>query len=295
MRMASGRARLHDLEAVEQFWDHALRRLESYIAATAPVLSSFSSPQQRSASTMQKIVSREEWLAARKEFLAKEKTFTRLRDRLSAERRDLPWVKLDKPYHFVAADGERTLGDLFEGKSQLIIYHFMFGPTWEQGCPSCSFWADGFDGIIVHLNNRDVAMAAVSCAPIERLQSFRKRMGWTFTWVSSLDGDFNQDFRVSFTAQQLAEGTFDYNYGLNNYGEEAPGISVFRRDVEDHIYHTYSCYGRGLDMLNPAYHYLDLVPKGRDEGEFDYTMAWVRHHDRYGMQGHDPRRNSGTL
>jgi predicted dithiol-disulfide oxidoreductase (DUF899 family) len=295
MRMASGRARLHDLEAVEQFWDHALRRLESYIAATAPVLSSFSSPQQRSASTMQKIVSREEWLAARKEFLAKEKTFTRLRDRLSAERRDLPWVKLDKPYHFVAADGERTLGDLFEGKSQLIIHHFMFGPTWEQGCPSCSFWADGFDGIIVHLNNRDVAMAAVSCAPIERLQSFRKRMGWTFTWVSSLDGDFNQDFRVSFTAQQLAEGTFDYNYGLNNYGEEAPGISVFRRDVEDHIYHTYSCYGRGLDMLNPAYHYLDLVPKGRDEGEFDYTMAWVRHHDRYGMQGHDPRRNSGTL
>ena len=162
MTMSSGRARLHDLEAAEQFWDHALRRLESYIAATAPVLSGFSSPQQRSASTMHKVVSREEWLAARKAFLAKEKEFTRLRDQLSAERRDLPWVKLDKQYRFVAPDGERTLGDLFEGKSQLIIYHFMFGPTWEQGCPSCSFWADGFDGIIVHLNNRDVAMAAVA-------------------------------------------------------------------------------------------------------------------------------------
>jgi predicted dithiol-disulfide oxidoreductase (DUF899 family) len=240
---------------------------------------------------MQKIVSREEWLAARKELLAKEKAFTRLRDQLSAERRNLPCVKLDKQYRFVAPDGERTLGDLFEGKSQLIIYHFMFGPTWEQGCPSCSFWADGFDRIIIHLNNRDVAMAAVARAPIELLQSFRARMGWTFTWVSSLESDFNQDFRVSFTPQQLAEGAFEYNYGLNNYGEEAPGISVFRQDAQGQIYHTYSCYGRGLDMLNPAYHYLDLVPKGRDEGEFDYTMAWVRHYDRYGMQVGAPRRS----
>ena len=226
------------------------------------------------------IVSHEEWLAARKRHLSKEKEFTRLRDELSRERRELPWVRVEKNYVFDTLGGKQTLSDLFEGRSQLVVYHFMFGPDWSDGCKSCSFWADNFNGIVVHLKHRDVTLLAVSRAPLENLESFRKRMGWGFKWVSSFGNDFNRDFHVSFTPQEM-QGEVYYNYGMQKFpSEEAPGISVFCRNPEGEVFHTYSCYARGLDMLNGAYHYLDLVPKGRDEG--GRIMAWLRHHDRYG-------------
>ena len=209
-----------------------------------------------------KIVSPEEWLVARKELLRKEKEFTRLRDQLSAERRELPWVKVEKQYIFEGPDGKESLADLFNGRGQLIVYHFMFGPGWEEGCKSCSFLSDHFDGMTVHLNARDVSMSVVSRAPFNELQAFEKRMGWHFKWVSS--------------------GKVYYNYGLQEFpSEEAPGISVFYKDEAGNIYHTYSSYERGLDMLMGTYNYLDLVPKGRDEDDLTFTMAWVRHHDRY--------------
>jgi predicted dithiol-disulfide oxidoreductase (DUF899 family) len=228
------------------------------------------------------VVSRAEWLAARKAHLAREKEFTRLRDRLSAERRALPWVRIDKTYIFDGPHGKVTLAELFDGRPQLIVYHFMFGPGWEEGCPSCSFLADHIDGAAVHLAQRDVSLLAVSRAPLARLEAFRQRMGWRFTWVSSHGSDFNFDFHVSFTRAEMATGAVDYNFERREFpSEEAPGISVFYKDEHGQIFHTYSAYARGLDLLVGAYNYLDLAPKGRHEDALPFTMAWVRHHDRY--------------
>ena len=228
------------------------------------------------------IVSPEEWLAARKELLKKEKQFTRLRDQLSAERRELPWVKVEKPYVFDGSDGKETLADLFNGRSQLIVYHFMFGPGWEEGCRSCSFVADHFDGTTAHLNARDVSMAVVSRAPLNELQAFKNRMGWRFKWVSSYGNDFNYDYHVSFTKDEMSKGKVYYNFELEEFpSEEAPGISVFYKNENSDVFHTNSIYSRGLDILMGTYNYLDLVPKGRDEDALAFTMAWVRHHDRY--------------
>jgi len=231
---------------------------------------------------MRKVVSREEWLAARRELLAAEKELTRARDELSRRRRELPWVKVEKRYEFQSPNGKESLADLFDGRSQLLLYHFMFGPDWNEGCPSCSFWADNYDGTVVHLNHRDVSFVVVSRAPLEKLEAYRRRMGWSFKWVSSFGGDFNYDFRVSFTPEEMKRGEMDYNYRQMKFpSEEAPGISVFFRDGDGAVFHTYSCYSRGLDMLNGAYHHLDLVPKGRDEEGLPYSMAWLRRHDRY--------------
>ena len=231
-----------------------------------------------------KVVSPNEWLATRKELLRKEKEFTLLRDELSRQRRELPWERVDKQYVFDGPRGKQTLADLFDGRSQLIVYHFMFGPGWQEGCKSCSFEADHFNSIIVHLNARDVSMAAVSRAPLEELQSFQKRMGWSFNWVSSYGNDFNSDYRVSFTKDEMAKGKVYYNYDMQEFpSDEGPGASVFFKDgTTGEIFHSYSTYGRGLDILVGAYNFLDLVPKGRDEDGLPYTMAWVRHHDRYG-------------
>jgi predicted dithiol-disulfide oxidoreductase (DUF899 family) len=227
------------------------------------------------------VVSTEEWVAARKRLLAKEKEFTRLRDQLSRERRELPWEKIDKQYVFDAPAGKQTLADLFEGRSQLVVYHFMFGPTWEQACKSCSFWADNFNGIVVHLKHRDVTMIAVSRAPLEKIEAYRKRMDWGFKWVSSYSNEFNRDFHVSFTPEEM-KGPVDYNYTQQKFpSDEAAGISVFYKDEKSGVFHTYSCYSRGLDMLNGAYHYLDIVPKGRDEDGLPHTAAWLKRHDEY--------------
>jgi len=229
------------------------------------------------------IVSREEWLAARRQHLSEEKEFTRLRDRLSAARRALPWVRVEKDYVFDTPDGKETLAELFDGRSQLLVYHFMFGPGWEQGCPSCSFLSDHIDGANLHLPQRDVTLLAVSRAPLPQIEAFKQRMGWRFRWVSSYGNDFNQDYHVSFTPDEMAQGEVYYNYGMTEFpSEEAPGISAFYKDPDGAVFHTYSAYARGLDMLVGAYNYLDLAPKGRDEAALPWTMAWVRHHDRYG-------------
>ncbi|MGI9425470.1 MAG: DUF899 domain-containing protein [Hyphomicrobiaceae bacterium] len=230
----------------------------------------------------QAVVDQEQWLQARKALLAKEKAFTKARDELTRERQALPWVRITKDYMFDGDDGPKSLAELFDGRSQLIVSHFMFGPDWEEGCPSCSFWADGYDPMIVHLAARDVAFIAVSRAPLAKLQDYRKRMGWSFPWVSSLHNDFNQDFGVSFSKEELASGEVAYNYGRGAFpSEEAPGLSIFYRNDDGEIFHTYSCYARGLDMMNAAYHLLDLVPKGRDEAELPFTMSWLRRHDSY--------------
>ena len=229
-----------------------------------------------------RVVSRDDWLAARRQLLSKEKEFTRRRDDLSAERRELPWVRVDKEYVFDTPDGKATLADLFDGRSQLLVYHFMFGPDWEQGCPSCSFLSDHIDGANWHLPQRDVTLLAVSRAPLAQIEAFRQRMGWRFKWVSSYGNDFNRDFHVSFTKEELAKGKVDYNYDLVEGYDELPGLSVFYKDENGDVFHTYSAYARGLDMLIGAYNYLDLAPKGRDEAALPWTMAWVRHHDRYG-------------
>jgi predicted dithiol-disulfide oxidoreductase (DUF899 family) len=230
-----------------------------------------------------RIVSQADWLVARKRLLSREKEFTRLRDQLSAERRELPWVRVEKEYVFDGPAGKETLADLFEGRSQLMVYHFMFGPGWEQGCPSCSFVSDHIDGANWHLPHRDVTLLAVSRAPLPEIEAFRKRMGWRFKWVSSYGNDFNRDYHVSFTPDEMAKGKVYYNYADTEFSsEEAPGISIFYRDPSGAIFHTYSAYARGLDMLIGAYNYLDLAPKGRDEAALPWTMAWVRHHDRYG-------------
>lgn len=227
------------------------------------------------------LVSSEKWLAARRELLREEKDFTRLRERLAARRRELPWVKLEKPYVFESPAGPVRLAELFGGRSQLIIYHFMFGPGWEEGCKSCSYVSDHLAPAVVHLQARDVAFAAVSRAPLAELAPFKARMGWAFNWVSSYGNDFNRDFAVSFTPEELAQGKVYYNYGLREFpAEEAPGLSVFARAANGEVYHTYSTYSRGLDPLIGTYTLLDLVPKGRDEDP-EATMSWVRYHDRY--------------
>ena len=228
------------------------------------------------------IVSQEDWIAARKELLKKEKELTRLSDQLSAERRKLPWVKVAKNYVFDAPEGKVTLGDLFAGRNQLVIQHFMFGPDWQEGCPSCSFMADHIDGALPHLAARDVTMAAISRAPLAKIEVFKKRMGWRFQWVSSYGGDFNADFHVSFTAKELAQGQVNYNYTMQEFpSAEAPGVSVFYKDAAGDVFHTYSTFGRGVDVLMGAYRILDLAPKGRDEDHLEFPMEWVRYHDRY--------------
>jgi predicted dithiol-disulfide oxidoreductase (DUF899 family) len=231
--------------------------------------------------TDHRIVAHDEWIAARRSFLAKEKEFNRMRDELSRERRELPWEHVKKPYVFESENGKETLAELFGKRSQLIVYHFMYGPDWEIGCKSCSFWADNFNGIIPHLNARDVALVAVSRAPLQKLQAQARRFGWTFKWVSSFGNDFNFDYCVSFPPEALDRGEVSYNYSPQKLGStEMPGISAFFRDG-DQIYHSYSTYARGLDMLNTAYHYLDLTPKGRDEAGLAFPMAWVKHRIAY--------------
>jgi predicted dithiol-disulfide oxidoreductase (DUF899 family) len=229
-----------------------------------------------------KVVTREAWLAARRELLAKEKEFTRLRDELSRQRRELPWERVDKSYVFDGPGEQKTLAQLFDGRHQLVVFHFMFTPSWDEGCKSCSFWADNLDGVVVHLNHRDVSFAAVSRAPQSKLAAYKKRMGWHFPWVSSAGNSFNFDYRVSFPQEDLTKGEITYNYGPQKTSmEDLPGMSVFYRDDGGAIFHTYSCYARGLDMVNGAYHMLDLVPKGRDEDALAYTMEWLRRHDQY--------------
>jgi len=229
-----------------------------------------------------RIVSHDEWIEERKKFLAAEKSFTEARDRLSRMRRELPWERVDKNYLFDGPDGKETLAQLFAGRSQLIVYHFMFDPEWDSGCPSCSFWADNFNGIDVHLAHRDVTFVAISRAPLAKLQAYRKRMGWSFKWLSSFQTDFNHDYYVTFTPQEMAAGTAFYNYMQKTPPvSEMVGISAFYKDENGRIFHTYSTYERGVDMLNGAYHYLDLAPKGRDEAELSFTQAWVRRHDEY--------------
>src|SRR4051812_34148916 len=226
-------------------------------------------------------VSHAEWIEARKQFLAKEKEFTRLRDELSRQRRELPWERVEKNYVFEGPQGKAALADLFQDRSQLVVYHFMLGPGWPEGCPSCSFLADHFNSSVVHLKARDVSFAAISRAPINEIDTFKRRMGWTFPWLSSNQSDFNYDYQVSKTAQEQAGGKVYYNYVQQDFPpDERPGLSVFYKDGND-IFHTYSTYSRGLDILIGAYNFLDLTPKGRDEDGLPHTMAWVRHHDKY--------------
>ncbi len=234
-----------------------------------------------------KVVSREAWLEARKAHLAREKELARQRDELSRQRRELPWVKVEKNYVFDGPDGRETLADLFGGRSQLIVYHFMFGPGWGEGCPYCSFLADHVDGALVHLAQRDVTLVVASRAPLAELEAFKKRMGWRFKWLSSYGSDFNYDYHVSFTKDDMAKGKVYYNYEMQEFGsEELPGTSVFYKDATGGIFHTYSSYARGLDVLLGTYTYLDLVPKGRDETGPNHNLTdWVRHHDRYGDAG----------
>ncbi|HYI94421.1 MAG TPA: thioredoxin family protein [Bryobacteraceae bacterium] len=240
-----------------------------------------------------RIVPVEEWTAARKQLLNKEKVMTRLRDELSRDRRELPWVRVNKLYVFEGPDGKEAFADLFEDRNQLIVYHFMLAPEWEEGCPSCSFVADHLDGILVHLNARDVTLAVVSRAPWPKIEAFRKRMGWRFKWVSSHGTDFNFDHHVSATSEEVAKGKMLYNYEVSDLGvEELPGASVFYRDEEGGIFHTYSTYARGVEMLLGAYNFLDLTPKGRDEDDLAFPMAWLRHHDRYDASYQvDPKAN----
>jgi predicted dithiol-disulfide oxidoreductase (DUF899 family) len=228
-----------------------------------------------------KVVAHDEWIKKRKALLRKEKEFTVLRDELSSRRRALPWEKIVKPYTFDGPDGRQTLAELFAGRSQLVVYHFMFGPEWKAGCPHCSHWADNFNGVIVHLNQRDVSFVAVSRAPLAKLAAYKERMGWSFKWVSSHDTDFNFDFNVSFTPAEQAAKKALYNFKLQDPGvSEREGVSVFYKDAKGSVFRTYSCYERGIDLLSTDYNYLDLVPKGRDEdGRGPY---WVRRHDEYG-------------
>jgi predicted dithiol-disulfide oxidoreductase (DUF899 family) len=228
------------------------------------------------------VVPRERWLAARRTLLAHERELTHLRDQIARERRALPWVRVDKDYVFDTPDGPRRLAELFEGRRQLIVQHFMLGPGWEAGCPSCSFMADHVDAMNVHLAQRDISFLAVSRAPLAEIERFHRRMGWKFRWVSSHGSDFNRDFHVSFTPQERALGPVDYNYGKVDFpSEEAPGISVFAKDDAGQVFHTYSTYGRGLEVMMGTYALIDLTPAGRAENDGPYKMDWVRHHDRY--------------
>ena len=245
---------------------------------TATALSTTTATDSRSHRT----VSADRWVAERTALLAREKELTRLRDEIARERRALPWVRIEKNYVFDTPDGKRTLAELFEGRHQLIVQHFMFGPGWGQGCRSCSYMADHADGMTVHLAQRDVAFVAVSRAPLAEIAPFRQRMGWRFRWVSSNGTDFNHDFHVSFTPEERAAGPVDYNFHRTSFpADEAPGISVFLKDDAGAVFHTYSTYGRGVEVMMGTYGLLDLVPKGRDERDVPNRMEWVRHHDRY--------------
>jgi predicted dithiol-disulfide oxidoreductase (DUF899 family) len=232
------------------------------------------------------VVSPAKWLAARKELLKKEKELTRLRDEISRQRRELPWEKVEKKYVFEGPKGKKTLAQLFDGRSQLMIYHFMFGPGWKEGCPSCSFIADHFDGMRVHLAARDITLAAVSRATLPEIEAFKKRMGWGFKWVSSNGSDFNFDYQVSAPEGKKADEKVLYNYEMQVFpSEERPGLSVFYADGSGDVFHTYSTYARGLDILLGAYNFIDMTPKGRNEEGLKHGMAWVRHHDKYGEGG----------
>ena len=237
--------------------------------------------------TNNRIATRDEWLVARKAHLAKEKELTRLRDQLSAERRELPWVRIDKPYVFEGPSGRETLSDLFDGRSQLIIQHFMFGPGWKEGCVGCSFSVDHIEGALVHLEHHDVSYVAASRAPLPEIEAFKKRMGWRLKWVSSYGSDFNYDFHVSFKPDEIEKGEGYYNYEMRKIGiEELSGRSVFYKDESGDIFHTYSSYGRGGDLMLGTYIILDLMPKGRNETGPNHNMTdWVRHHDRYDSGG----------
>jgi predicted dithiol-disulfide oxidoreductase (DUF899 family) len=228
-----------------------------------------------------KVVTREQWLVARKKLLLKEKKLSKLRDELNLQRRKLPWVKVEKEYVFDGPAGKVTFADLFSGKRQLLVYHFMFGPGWGEGCAHCSFWADHFDSVRFHIGQRDTAFAVVSRAPWKEIAPFKKRMGWQFNWLSSFNTDFNFDFNVSFTPEQVKSGVLPYNYGIIKMKiEEREGASAFYRDKNGDIYHTYSTYERGIDLMNTTYNFLDLTAKGRDEHP-DSTQDWVRYHDQY--------------
>lgn len=228
------------------------------------------------------VVSHEEWLAARLELLAAEKEFTRQREALTRRRMAMPWERVEKPYRFEGPKGVVTLEDLFDGRSQLLVYHFMLGPDWQEGCKHCSFWADNFDGIPVHLAARDVTFTAISRAPLPQIEAYRQRMGWRFPWVSSGVSDFNFDYQASATPEERAAGRATYNFAIRaNTMSEMVGVSVFYRSGPGEVYHTYSCYARGVEMVNGAYHFLDLVPKGRDEDGLRYPMEWVKRHDEY--------------
>jgi predicted dithiol-disulfide oxidoreductase (DUF899 family) len=228
------------------------------------------------------VVSAEKWRSARVELLKKEKELTRLRDEISKQRRELPWEKIEKKYVFDGPKGKQTLADLFEGKSQLIVYHFMLGPGWKEGCPSCSYLGDHFDGTLPHLTARDVRLVAISRAPFTEIEAFNKRMGWKFPWYSSNGTDFNLDYHVSQSKEEAGMAEVYYNYAMQKFpAEERPGASVFYKDAAGNVFHTYSTYGRGLDMFLGTYHWLDIVPKGRDEDGLKFSMAWVRHHDKY--------------
>ena len=232
--------------------------------------------------TVQAVVSNEEWLQARKALLDQEKALTRSRDELSRKRRELPWVKVENDYVFDGLQGSVTLSELFAGRTQLMTYHFMFGPDWAEGCPSCSMVADSIAGALSHLAQRDTTLVMVSRAPIGKIDAFRKRMGWNCQWVSSYRNTFNRDYHVSFTKDEMERGEMYYNFGVNRFpADEAPGMSVFYRDDAGSVFHTYSTYARGLEGLLGAYDLLDMTPKGRDEDQLPFGMAWVRHHDRY--------------
>ena len=233
---------------------------------------------------MANVVSQEEWRRARLALWEEERRFTRERDALSARRRELPWVLVEKDYRFDTEQGEQSLAELFGEASQLLVYHFMYGPEWEAGCPSCSFWADGYNGITDHLSQRDIRLIAASRGPLEKLLAYRERMGLSFPWVSA-PGDFNFDYNVSFSTEQVANKDGEYNYRAGNlHGEEMPGLSVFALEGGQ-VFHTYSCYSRGLDIFNSAYHLMDMAPKGRDEDELSYPMAWVKRRDEYERSG----------
>ena len=227
-------------------------------------------------------VDHEAWLAARRALLAKEKELARLSDELAEARRALPATLVEKDYVFESVDGPVSLLDLFGDHSQLIVQHFMFGPEADEGCPICSFWADGYDGVIAHIQQRDTAFVAVSSAPLQEIETFEQKMGWSFDWVSAEGSDFNQDFQVTFTDEQMAAGLMHYNYRQTSFpAQEAPGISIFCKGEDGSVYHTYSCYSRGLDMMNVTYQYLDLLPKGRAEDALPHPMAWVRRRNEY--------------
>jgi predicted dithiol-disulfide oxidoreductase (DUF899 family) len=227
------------------------------------------------------VVSHDDWLNARVDLLRREKEFSKARDEMNRLRRELPWERVAKPYEFDTDKGRETLADLFEGRRQLVVYHFMFAPEWKEGCPHCSFWADSFNALGTHLNHRDTTFVAISRAPLAKLDAFRHRMGWSFRWVSSAPSDFNFDLGVSFTADEQARGTGVYNYSAPESNSDREGASVFYKDERGDVFHTYSTYARGIDLLNVTYNFLDLTPKGRDEAHLSDTQAWVRYHDKY--------------